>query len=190
MARRNWLRLRPAPTLRCRGSRRVPASTTRVTATRSTSRAGRGEHQGQRVHGEAGVHARGRAPTPSSCAAAGRARGTAPRAPGVGKASSSQVVTTFMPRCDRGPATWGLTALSEDEVQSDGHVGPRLAEEACRGRPSTLTRILRGSPSTAPRSLPAWSGERSAAPTTCRPSVSSTRRAMPWPMGPRPSGRP
>ena len=36
MARRNWLRFRPAPTLRCSGSRRVPASTTRVTATRST----------------------------------------------------------------------------------------------------------------------------------------------------------
>ena len=40
MARRNWARLSPAPTLRCSGSRRVRASTMRVTDTRFTEEQG------------------------------------------------------------------------------------------------------------------------------------------------------
>jgi len=42
-ARRNWPRLRPAPTRRWKASLRVPASTTRVTATRRTRAHFRGD---------------------------------------------------------------------------------------------------------------------------------------------------
>src|SRR5262245_61254770 len=82
-------------------------------------------------------------------------------------------------------STCALTALAEEVVDRIA-TSARVRRSSRAGLPSTRSRNRRERPSTTPRSLPALSGAMSVAPTTCSPSVSSTRRAMPAPIGPSP----
>src|SRR5258708_969163 len=97
IARRNWLRLSPAPTLRCRGSRRVRASTTRVTETRVTSAQGAVSMRASASMAYPGLTPVARTETFLAAAALSMSR-QAGCCSGTGKASSSHVVTTCMPR--------------------------------------------------------------------------------------------
>ena len=146
MARRNWLRFRPAPTLRCSGSRRVPASTTRVTDDARRRGARRGQHERQRVHRVAGVDAGGEHRHLLRRAPACRSRGTGRALRGHGErqllAGGDDVACRAATRAD----DLRLDGLQRRGRAEHGHVGPGLAHEASRGRRSTLTRSFFAQP--------------------------------------------
>ena len=87
-------------------------------------------------------------------------------------------------------ASWG-SAIFPLEMRLGCIAGPATSALAVlmnlTGSPATLRRSFLPRPRTSPRSLLAFSGAGSQAPTTLSPSFARTIFAMPTPMGPRPT---